>query len=96
MIYLQENGQLYYTTTRVIQSKNELRVWYSPDYVQLLAPTHQLSLLQPAGHIDQGMKQFTEATVVDFVKQLFMTGMQVTFTRENTISDCSSLIFRNL
>ncbi len=37
-----------------MSSKNELRVWYSPDYIQLFAPTHRLSLLTTNGNDEQG------------------------------------------
>jgi hypothetical protein len=52
---IQENGQLYFTTTQAVSSKNELRVWYSPDYIQLFAPTHRLSLLTTNGNDEQGI-----------------------------------------
>ena len=34
LIVIQEQGQLYFTSTRTINPRQELRVWYSPAYAE--------------------------------------------------------------
>ena len=44
LILRQERGQLYFTSTRTINPRQELRVWYSPEY----AEARGLKVLRPS------------------------------------------------
>ena len=44
LIVRQDRGQLYFTSTRTINPRQELRVWYSPEY----AEARGLKVLRPS------------------------------------------------
>ena len=44
LIVTQDHGQLYFTSTRTINPRQELRVWYSPEY----ADSRGLGVLKPS------------------------------------------------
>ena len=52
ILHQDEHGQLYFTATRTINPRQELKVWYSPDYAQ----ARGLQLLSP-GPMDLGEYQ---------------------------------------
>lgn len=45
-IFVQVDDQLFFITTRSISPKTELRVWYSPEYIELFEATHNLKPLE--------------------------------------------------